>query len=215
MASARSVSLAPLEELANAPLQLPSFVQHAASAQQRAGLPQFLDAEADMVQKLLHIITAAQRAFTVTVQQMEEAQEMMNQAPIGGEEWLLGLEMLRDGLAIQGGIRYMLQLQADGAGECMQGYLDFVHAVFALPEVERTTDLLPELVGIVGEFLSIDAKPSDYVSIHALPKLSQAGSASSDGGSMFSLPFPARELEADGSNPADEAKKDEPVSKDE
>jgi hypothetical protein len=43
-------------------------------------------------------------------------------------------------------------------------------AAFALPEVERATDLLPELVGLIGQFLSENSRPSDYVSIHALPK---------------------------------------------
>jgi hypothetical protein len=48
--------------------------------------------------------------------------------------------------------------------------LDELHAAFALPEVEYITDLLPELVGIIGEFLSTDSRPAEYVSIHALPK---------------------------------------------
>jgi hypothetical protein len=51
-----------------------------------------------------------------------------------------------------------------------QRILDELHAGFALPEVERATDLLPELVGLIGEFLSIDSHLAEYVSIHALPK---------------------------------------------
>ena len=51
-----------------------------------------------------------------------------------------------------------------------QGQLDAVHAVFALPEVKRATDLLPELVGIIEEFLSPHFYASEYVSIHAQPK---------------------------------------------
>jgi hypothetical protein len=51
-----------------------------------------------------------------------------------------------------------------------QRSLDELHTAFALPELERATGLLPELVGIIGEFLSADSRPAEYVSIHALPK---------------------------------------------
>jgi hypothetical protein len=76
-----------------------------------------------------------------------------------------------------------LQRSRIAANKAMRSQLDAVHAVFALPEVERAADLPPELVGLIGAFLSANAKPADYVSIHALPKVSQAGSSANEGSS--------------------------------
>jgi hypothetical protein len=64
------------------------------------------------------------------------------------------------------------QRQHDKEG---QRILDELHAAFALPEVERATELLPELVGLIGEFLSADSHLTKYVSIHALPNATQQG----------------------------------------
>jgi hypothetical protein len=52
------------------------------------------------------------------------------------------------------------------------------HSTFALPDVERVTDLLPELIDIVGQFLSADMKPGQYTSIHT-QTAAAASSASS------------------------------------
>jgi len=74
--------------------------------------------------------------------------------------------------------------------------LDAVHAVFALPEVERTTDLLPEIIGIVGAFLSANAKPAEYVSIHALLKQATPGRFARERGQLqLGLNSSARWLE--------------------
>jgi hypothetical protein len=57
--------------------------------------------------------------------------------------------------------------------------IDHLHATFALPDVERATDLLPELVDIVGQFLSADMKPGQYTSIHAQAHAVSSSSSSS------------------------------------
>jgi hypothetical protein len=104
--------------------------------------------------------------------------------------------------------------------QAAQNLLDAVHAVFALPEVERTTDLLPELVGIVGEFLSTDAKPAEYVSIYALPKVSQSCVTAANGDSSSGSSSTPQEKKEGGASsaaavtspPADEDKQDETTS---
>jgi hypothetical protein len=48
-----------------------------------------------------------------------------------------------------------------------QRILDHLFATFALPDVERATDLLPEIVALIGQFLAADSQPSEYISIHA------------------------------------------------
>jgi len=64
------------------------------------------------------------------------------------------------------------QRQHDEEG---QRILEELHAAFALPEVERATELLPEIVGLVGQFLSANSRPDKYVSIHALANATQQG----------------------------------------
>ena len=53
------------------------------------------------------------------------------------------------------------------------------HPAFALPEVERATDLLPELIDIVGQFLSAEMKPGQDTSIHAQAHAAASLSSSS------------------------------------
>jgi hypothetical protein len=50
-----------------------------------------------------------------------------------------------------------------------QRILDHLFATFALPDVERATDLLPGIVALIGQFLGADCQPSEYGSVHAQP----------------------------------------------
>jgi hypothetical protein len=61
----------------------------------------------------------------------------------------------------------MIQESAEQHKSHMEDQLDAVHAVFALPEVERATGLLPELVGLIGSFLTERYSPVAYRSIYA------------------------------------------------
>jgi putative hemolysin len=168
MASAASSSAATLTD-AHAQEQLPEFVERAASLQQLAALCLYMKAQAMLSRTHLNLESAHIRMRPLAENTFRLQQEMAT-LPVGGDEWLSGLRMLRLVLAQQRQIQDELQQDADDAMHAAQNLLDAVHAVFALPKVERTTDLLPELVGIVGEFLSTATKAKEYVSIHALPR---------------------------------------------
>jgi hypothetical protein len=71
--------------------------------------------------------------------------------------------MREDARQLEPELRQQLQPQiAEG-----QRIIEELQASWARWEVERATDLLPELVGIVGAFLSDAVEPASYVSLYA------------------------------------------------
>ena len=225
MSSAAWFSLSGLAALAHAPPQLlePSLLLRPTFSREQLAfqLQKMLCVEDELRHAHSSVDTTA-NVISWKMQEVQLGQEWMATLAVGEEGWRAGLDWLRQQLRESCEAREIIKLTVSRALQQAQHHLDAVHAVFALPEVERTTDLLPELIGIVGEFLSIDTIPSRYVSIHALPKASQpsaTGTASdlefSSVSPPFSSIFPKLEAE-DGSNLEDEAKEDdESESKDE
>jgi hypothetical protein len=73
------------------------------------------------------------------------------------------LRMRDDARQLEPELRQQLQPQIDEG----QRIIEELQASWARWEVERATDLLPELVGIIGGFLSDAVEPASYVSIYA------------------------------------------------
>jgi hypothetical protein len=208
MASAASSWSSTLEELQHAPLQLPEFVNRAASPQQLVLLAEVVNVERSILRSFLALLEGENDFFSLLAQ-ASNTQEVMAALPVAAPELLLRLQLMRQVRDMMR--RHRNKLQQDGARafQFTQAMLGDVHTVFALPEVERTTDLLPELVGLIGNFFSPGDESALYVSIYALPKPSQR-SATGVAVDSFSSTFPARELQAAGSGPAEETKEDKP-----
>jgi hypothetical protein len=179
-----------LEEFRRAPLQLPAFVQRAVSSQQLAVLQWCIKEESSLL-LMYEVLCKFEKRLTTLTEQAQWMQEWMAALPTGEGEWIDELHQLRLMLAEQRERKDELTRGISCAEGWMQRLVDAVHTVFALPEVERTTDLLPELIGLIGEFLSIDANPAEYVSIHALPKPSHQIAAAVEGPSGPTSPRPA------------------------
>jgi hypothetical protein len=194
--------LAALRELESAPLQQwPEIVKRAASPQQLTALSAVLSLDPFLLHESIEI-----ELDTIAICNLWKGAmlftEWMNGGPTNREQWIGGARQLLEGRGMLHSHKTKCRALRDHVARLWQVACDDVHAVFVLPEVERLTDLLPELVGIIGEFLSECTNPAEYVSIHALPKQSQPSATGGAGGSGSSSPFPAGQPEADGSGPS-------------
>jgi hypothetical protein len=176
LAAASSADALEFEELLSKLLQLADFVQRTASPQQLA----ILSAVHTLVRlRILYIrlLVKDQQLLSQALVFASQAQQWMAVLPVGEEDWLFGLQSMRRVLTTARRITTVIRNKIVEDVQEAQDLLGAAHAVFALPEVERATDLLPELVGLVGEFLA-PLHQSGYVSIHALPKQLQQPCAS-------------------------------------
>jgi hypothetical protein len=184
-------------------------VDRGLSSQQHATLCEGVQVEHTLLLMVLEGDTV-QMTLTTGTELVQAIQQTMALLPVGGEGWRAGLDELRGVLTQQREMQDGIQQDADVAFKGAQDHLDAVHAVFALPEVERTTDLPPELIGLIGEFLSADANPADYVSIYALPQLSEPSALEDEDSSSSASAI--RHGSVFSTAPPDEAEEREPAS---